>query len=210
MGNPKANCKTKVLCSQQQMYRNLASFFDNARSQVLACLSSYTLTLTTDIESLQAPKRAAKERGVKLRYITDITRENLAYCKKQMEMVDELRHLEGIKGNFILSDSEFMISPDISKEKPLIDGTYSNADQMLKQQWYVFETIWNHAIPAEDRIRELEENGDMQQGIGKDRKKVIDRFYVCAECRSMFIYGEEAEEHRTSTGHKKMDEYPIL
>ncbi|AFU59629.1 hypothetical protein Ngar_c27080 [Candidatus Nitrososphaera gargensis Ga9.2] len=60
MVNQKADQRTELLCDRQQVFRNLASFFDNARSQVLACLNSYTLTFTTDIESLQAPKRAAE------------------------------------------------------------------------------------------------------------------------------------------------------
>lgn len=213
MVNAEADQRTEVLCDQQQVFRNIASFFDNARSQVLACLNSSALALTTDMEPVQAPKRAARARGVKLRYITDITMENLEHCKRQMEMVDELRHLDGIKGNFILSDSEFMISPDISEEKPLIDGVYSNVDQMLRQQWYIFEMMWNHAIPAEDRIRELEsERSNMQQRVEDDGRngKVIDRFYVCRQCRSIFIYGEEVDEHKTLTGHKKMEEYPIM
>ncbi len=28
---------------------------------------------------------------------------------------------------------------------------------MIKQQQYLFETLWNQAIPAEQRIRELED-----------------------------------------------------
>ena len=41
----------------------------------------------------------AKSRGVHLRYLTEITKDNLSYCKELMKIVDELRHLDGIKGN---------------------------------------------------------------------------------------------------------------
>ena len=42
-----------------------------------------------------------KERGIKLRYITDITKANVKYCKELMsEFAYEIRHLDGIKANF--------------------------------------------------------------------------------------------------------------
>ncbi|AFU59630.1 zinc finger C2H2 domain-containing protein [Candidatus Nitrososphaera gargensis Ga9.2] len=111
-----------------------------------------------------------------------------------------------------MSDSEFMVSPDISEEKPPIDGVYSNVDSMIRQQWYVFETIWNHVVPVEERIRELEsEISDTQQDADTSKKgKAIDRFYVCEHCRLVFILGEEVDEHKMLTGHKKMKEYPIV
>lgn len=215
----------KQLCDQEQVYGSLARFFDNARFQVLACLNSYVLTLTTDEEQLQAPKRAARARGVKLRYITDITKDNLAYCKRQMNMVDELRHLDGIRGNFILSDKELMAAPDISQAKPLTEGIHSSDGKMLNQLRCMFETLWHHSVPAEARIRELElESEDIDYGIRhepeldpdqisehgrKRRRKVIDRFYVCARCGSVFVYMEDSEEHKVSTGHKEMKEFPI-
>jgi two-component system, OmpR family, sensor histidine kinase VicK len=34
---------------------------------------------------------------------------------------------------------------------------YSNVRAILDQQQYVFETLWNKAIPAEQNLREIEE-----------------------------------------------------
>jgi two-component system, OmpR family, sensor histidine kinase VicK len=34
---------------------------------------------------------------------------------------------------------------------------YSNVDQIVEQQQYMFETLWSKAIPCEQRIREIEE-----------------------------------------------------
>ncbi|MGN6623307.1 MAG: hypothetical protein ACTHKK_04120, partial [Candidatus Nitrosocosmicus sp.] len=36
---------------------------------------------------------AAKNRGVKIRFITEITKENIHYCKQVREIVTEMRHL---------------------------------------------------------------------------------------------------------------------
>ena len=49
-----------------------------------------------DISSTKAGFRT-KKRGVKLKYLTEITKDNLSYCKQLLTVVDELRHLDGIK-----------------------------------------------------------------------------------------------------------------
>ena len=47
-----------------------------------------------------------KARNVRSRYITDITKDNIEYCKDLMQ-ISELRHLNGIKGNFALSEKAY-------------------------------------------------------------------------------------------------------
>ena len=44
---------------------------------------------------------------IRLRFITEITKDNLQFCKKVAETV-EVRHLEGVKGNFAISDYEYI------------------------------------------------------------------------------------------------------
>lgn len=147
------------------MFDRIIRFLENAKTEILAFLSSYTFIITTDkYELIQAPKRAARARGVKLRYITEITKENFPYCKRQLDMVDELRHLDRIMGNFITSDSEFIASLDISPENPITEGFYSNVDRVVKLNHYVFETFWNYAISAEIKISQLEAGHDSIHG----------------------------------------------
>jgi hypothetical protein len=97
-------------------------------------------------------------KGVKPRCITEITKENIAYCKELMKIVYELRHLEGIKGNFGISESDY-ISPAIQTESYHIPSEliHSNTRGMIEQQQYFFQTLWDKAIPAQIRIREIEE-----------------------------------------------------
>ncbi len=215
MRNSQANQSTKMLSNQAQIFEKITRFFENAESDILVYCDARTFTITTDIKLLQSLKEAARKRGVKLRYISEITQENLAFAKKQMDMVDELRHLDGVRGNFMLSDCEFMVSPEVSKRYPLTDSIYSNLDNMLRQYRYLFETLWNHAVPAQERIRELEEaesetSSRQSRAMEKVKEKaVIDRFYVCQECNGIFIYQEDFEEHRITTGHKNIKEYPL-
>jgi hypothetical protein len=41
-------------------------------------------------------------RGVRIRWITDITKENASSCKEIMKIA-ELRHLDGVKGGFVVA-----------------------------------------------------------------------------------------------------------
>jgi two-component system sensor histidine kinase VicK len=97
----------------------------------------------------------AHARGVKLRFITEITKDNLSRCRQLMELV-ELRHLEGVQGNFGVSESEYMATATLDREKAVPILIYSNVKQIVKQQQYVFQTLWQRAVPAEQRMQEIE------------------------------------------------------
>src|SRR5919108_4832995 len=99
-----------------------------------------------------------KKRGVKLRYVTEITKDNISYCKQLLTtMVYELRHLDGMKGNFYISESAYLAPTTFhEKGKPASQVIYSNVKEIIEHQRYLFETLWNKAIPAEQRINEIE------------------------------------------------------
>ena len=97
--------------------------------------------------------------------------------------VAEIRHLGGIKGNFGVSDTEYISTsdtistsdrvsvPDIAvsniEEKTeaaktttaasLQHAVYSNVKEDIQQQQHIFEILWINAIPIDERIREIEE-----------------------------------------------------
>ncbi|HZD82714.1 MAG TPA: ATP-binding protein [Nitrososphaeraceae archaeon] len=109
-----------------------------------------------------------KKRGIKLRYITDITKDNIKYCKELMkEFAYEIRHVDGIKANFSVSETEYLayatlvVEEELQQQpmKPIQQVIYTNIKDIVEQQKYVFESFWNKAIPAESRIREIEEEG---------------------------------------------------
>jgi two-component system, OmpR family, sensor histidine kinase VicK len=142
--------------TQEQMYDRIVKLIENAKTEVLAFLNSYTLMISTDNEKFQTPKREARKRGVKFRYITEITKDNLSYCKRQLDMVDELRHINKVRGNFLMSESESIASQEVSLQHPITDGYYTDSKKIVKMMGYIFETLWDNAIPAEERINQLE------------------------------------------------------
>ncbi|MFL6369848.1 MAG: hypothetical protein ACJ72F_03345, partial [Nitrososphaeraceae archaeon] len=71
----------------------------------------------------------------------------------------ELRHLDGIKGNFYISETEY-IAPAIfhEKGKPASWIIYSNVKEIVEyQRQFVFDSFWSRSIPAEQKIKEIEE-----------------------------------------------------
>jgi hypothetical protein len=204
-----------MLWNQEQMYDRIMELLENAEMEVLGFFNAHVFTISTDEETLQRPKREARKRGVKFRYITEITKDNLSYCKRQLDTVDELRHLDKVMGNFLMSEHEFIASHDISPQHPITDGFYSNVKKIVKLQGYIFETLWEHAISAAERINQLEaanaSSGKTGYTVEKEpRKRVLDRFYVCKQCNTIFVYAEDLKEHQTTTGHREAKEFPFF
>ena len=98
-----------------------------------------------------------KQRGIKIRIITEITPENIFYCKKLLEIV-QLRHIEGLKSNFGVADKRECLIHTISDEsQPLSHAIITNFKGLVEAQQYLFESLWSKSIPAEQRIREIGE-----------------------------------------------------
>ena len=119
-----------------------------------------------------------------MRFITEITKENISYTKTFVQSV-ELRHLDGVKGNFGVSDAEYIaISTTETRRTGLAESksmgiiiphaVYSNVIEDVQQQQYIFEILWNKATPAEQRIREIEEGvKSVNTRILEDQDQII-------------------------------------
>ncbi|HEX5519941.1 MAG TPA: HAMP domain-containing sensor histidine kinase [Candidatus Nitrosocosmicus sp.] len=120
---------------------------------------------------------AAKNRGVKIRFITEITTDNIHYCKEIRGIVTEMRHLEGLTGGIAVTEKEYMTTTTLRNKQLLTQVFYSNAFEVVKQGQYIFDTFWEKATPAERRIKEIEEGIDPEiiENI-KDPLKIQDQF----------------------------------
>ena len=87
----------------------------------------------SEITQLKHALVDTKTRGTKLRYLTEITKDNLYYCKELLPMVDELRHLDGIQGNFYLSENGYASPTSIHEQvKPANVMIYSNNKEIIQ------------------------------------------------------------------------------
>jgi two-component system, OmpR family, sensor histidine kinase VicK len=91
--------------------------------------------------------------------------------------ITELRHLDRIKGNFALSEKEYTASATLQEASLLQQVIYSNVRAILDQQHYVFETLWTKAIPADQKIRGIEEGIDLgRTDIIQSPRMILDLF----------------------------------
>jgi signal transduction histidine kinase len=161
--------RTEVLHGEQNVIGVELQFFSNADQKIDTCMNYTRPALAITIESVRNAFIDAKKRGVKLRYLTEITIDNIAYCKELMTLVDEIRHLDGIKGNLMVSESEYLAPAALfEKGKIASQVIYSNQKEVVEQHQYMFDTLWNKAISAQQRITEIE------QGVEPTKTKVLE------------------------------------
>src|SRR5919112_3637330 len=104
----------------------------------------------------------ARNRGVKIRCITEVTKANIHHCKEFRKIVDDLRRLEGIKWSIVVSESEF-IGTTSWREKQLTSPViYSNEKEFVEQHQNIFDIIWKKSMPYTQRIREIEEGTESE------------------------------------------------
>ena len=142
----------------------LSELILNARYKIDVYADHTRPALVSEITQLKHALVDTKTRGIKLRYLTEITKDNLHYCKELLPMVDELRHLDGIEGNFYLSENRYASPASIHEEvKPANIMIYSNNKEIIQQQRHIFESIWKSSTSAERKIKEIE--GNISPGI---------------------------------------------
>jgi len=111
-------------------------------------------------EPIKKALEQARIRGIIVRYLTEITKDNLNSCKEILKL-GEVRHLDKIIGNFILSDKEYFGQSTGSKF--LSNQIYDNDHGIVTLQNCVFEILWNNAVTQHDKISSLEVGVDPEE-----------------------------------------------
>ena len=155
MRSPQEPETTEILRGPEDTARAIVLFFTNA-SAVSACADSLAPAVAVEVEPIKKCYEDLKRRNSKVRWITEITKDNLSYCRALMQYA-ELRHLDGIKGNFGVSDTAYTATATLNKAQPVAELIYSTAKSVIEQNKNVFDTLWSKAVLAQDRIREIEE-----------------------------------------------------
>jgi two-component system, OmpR family, sensor histidine kinase VicK len=150
-GNQK---RTRIL-HRAEVVNAILDIFYNAKYRIDVCgNSSFPLKISL-FESVRKVIIAAKNRGIRSRFIVEITNENLQYCKDLMKITDEIRHMDKIEANFGLNEIEYLGS--ITLQEEALQATYSDVKEVVEQQQFIFDTLWSRAIPFEQKIIEIEE-----------------------------------------------------
>ncbi|MDQ6866076.1 MAG: hypothetical protein M3044_19895, partial [Thermoproteota archaeon] len=124
------------------------------------------------IEALRKSYVEFVTRGGHIRFITEIIKENLNYCKEMMKFV-ELRHFEGIKGIVRINQKEYQSNLAVQDSKLASVLLRSTFKKVVELQQHAFDNLWKTAIPAEQRIKELEIEVGADDSRSKESHKTI-------------------------------------
>jgi two-component system, OmpR family, sensor histidine kinase VicK len=147
--------KTEILYGQENIIRHFLNDLSNVHERFDSCTDFTGPSLFVN-SPIWPDYTGLSRRGIRLRFITEITKENLEYCEKLLK-VCELRHLEKVKGNFgIIDGKSYGAGSSAGEGQAPTQLIRSNIKAFVEQQQYFFETLWGKALPAERRIDQIQ------------------------------------------------------
>src|SRR5919112_2861456 len=162
-----SNEKTEVFHGEENAMKILLQTMSNVQKEAVVCADANSAAFSMGVAPIKNGYIDFKRRGVKIRFITEITLQNVQYVKELMNYA-EVRHMDTVKGNMAVSETEYVATATLEGAKPITQTIYSNAKPILEQQRYFFDNLWLKAVHADQRIREIEE------GIEPRFTKIID------------------------------------
>jgi signal transduction histidine kinase len=135
-----------------EVQATLAKFASKAKIEIDVC--SDRASLQSMVKSGEIAKILESGEGLRVRCLTEITKETEDAIRKLSEIV-EIRHFDGVTGNFAISDNEEYVGPLVTEDGHLGQLIYSNAKPLFEQHRYLFDLLWERAVPAKVRFAEL-------------------------------------------------------
>lgn len=146
----------EIFCSIEETNKAILEFIDKTVHRYDICADSKTPSFV--LNSKEIRKRFLdfkdKKKG-NIRYIIEITRDNIDFCEEIMTAV-ELRHIQGLRGVSRINETEYQYHAVIDDLKQASILIRSKSKEIVNQQQVVFDSLWNKAIPAKERIEELQ------------------------------------------------------
>jgi hypothetical protein len=148
---------TEVLYGNENIQRRVLEEYSQIKDEHDACIDHTEIAMLVTYDTIWNGLVNLKKRGVRMRCIVEVTLENLIYCKKLTEIA-RVKHLTGLRSNFGIADRKLCLLHTIaSEQQPLSHAIITNLKGIVEAQQYLFETLWSKAIPAEKKVKEIEE-----------------------------------------------------
>jgi two-component system, OmpR family, sensor histidine kinase VicK len=163
-----------------QVVNALLDTFSSASNMLNICGNSKFLPQLLSLE-ITKETIAAKNSRIRQRYLVEVVKDNIPSCRNLMKIVAHqndsnlFRHSDEVEANFVVSEKEYLGS--ITLKEPHQQAIYSNMKDMVEQQHHIFESLWNKAIPIQDRIAEIEEGIEHEfYEVINDYKKAQEKY----------------------------------
>jgi two-component system, OmpR family, sensor histidine kinase VicK len=142
-----------------QVVNVLLDIFSSANNTISVCGNSKFPSQLLLLDITRKAIAASNNRIINQRYLVEVVKDNIQSCKNLMEIAAQnnsnFRHSDDIEANFMVNEKEYLGS--ITLKEPNQQAIHSNMKDMVKQQHHIFESLWNRAIPIQDKIIEIEE-----------------------------------------------------
>jgi two-component system sensor histidine kinase VicK len=102
--------KTEVVEGKEKTTDKVLQSISETKNRMDLCGDEISPSVVIGYDAFKQALIDAKGRGVRIRYVVEITKDNIQHCRELMKIVSELRHLNGAKGNFAVSDREYVAS----------------------------------------------------------------------------------------------------
>ena len=142
---------TEVLYGNDNIQRRVLEEFSQVKEELDGCVEHSEVAMNVRIDAIWNGFVQLKKKGVRLRAVVEVTADNMSHVKKLMELF-EVKHLTGVRSTFGIIDRKRCLLHSISHEdQPLSHAIITNAKALVEAQQFLFETLWNNAIPLKKR-----------------------------------------------------------
>jgi hypothetical protein len=126
---------TEVIYGAENIVSNTVEALSEVKDCVDGCWDAAGPSMVVTTEPVWKTLNELAKRGVRQRYITDITGENISYCKMIAQIGTQIRHLPGIKSNFGINDrTEYLATVVMQEKKLLWQAIVSNVKTFVEGQ----------------------------------------------------------------------------
>jgi two-component system, OmpR family, sensor histidine kinase VicK len=145
-----------TLYGNDEITNRTLKVFDSTQNTIEGCIGKDEVAIHVTHQLVWNGLLELKQRGVKIRIITQVTSDNLSFCREFSRAV-ELRHVNGIQSSFGISDGKSLLEHVISLDEfPLSHAIHTNVKKLVDAKRSLFETVWRQSIPAEEMFARLE------------------------------------------------------
>jgi hypothetical protein len=116
--------KTEIIYGEDNIIKSTLEVLSECENQADTCTDSIGPSIFVILNHpVTMAFQELKDKRRRLRFIAEITKDNISYCKELMK-VFELRHLDEVKGNFGLVDGKYYRASARGKEASPPPFTY--------------------------------------------------------------------------------------
>src|SRR5712691_1839916 len=183
----------------------------NIKETFDCCIDLNEVALVTENEKLWNAIKCLKNIGIRVRFVTDVNEGNISSCRQLMKC-GEVFHNDKVKGNFQIADginylcyiteNEGEIAQKQKQEQQQLFHT--NTKSFVDIQQYLFDNLCNNAIPAKEKIKEIERGirTDFADTINEpaEIRKIVTNLLMSARDEILLLFSTANSFYRAKYG----------